>query len=121
MGTFESAVRENWPDVADLVLGLVRGTVDPFTVPAAESWRRQCYHQPDPRKPETIMYAIGSVLAGYGSEAVWGESETRPVMEYVNMGDTYDTTIAYDYAAGRYRVTSWGDWVEKYGDRLGVR
>ena len=107
-------------DTAASILGIMRGTQCPFTVPACNTWRKQCYHEPDTRKPETRMYAIAALL-GTQSEAIWGESCTQPVAEYANMGDTYDTTILYDYQRGRYCLTCWGDWVEQYGDRYGVQ
>jgi hypothetical protein len=109
------------PEQAEQVIGLVRGTIDPFTVPATDAWRRSCYHEPDPRKPETIMHAVDAVLGTCGTEAIWGRSCTQPVAEYCNTGDTYASTILYDYVNGNYRLTSWGDWVERYGDRYGVQ
>jgi hypothetical protein len=106
---------------AEQILGLIRRTIDPFSVPAVDAWRRQCYHEPRADRPETIMRAIDVVLETCGTEAIWGSSScTQPVAEYCNAGDTYAATILYDYVAGKYRITSWGDWVERYGDRYGV-
>jgi hypothetical protein len=39
-------------------------------------------------------------------------------LSYVNMGDTYDTTLLYDHKTGRFSVGSWGDIVEKQPDRF---
>ena len=108
------------PDAA-YILALIHREVSPFTIPAVDSWRRACYHDPDPDKPETIMRAIDVVLDTCGTEAIWGsQSCTMPVAEYCNSGDTYATTILYDYDRRCYCLTSWGDWVERYGDRYGV-
>jgi hypothetical protein len=38
-------------------------------------------------------------------------------LDYVNMGDTYDTTLIFDHRKGRFIVSSWGDIVER--DRTG--
>jgi hypothetical protein len=98
---------------AERVLGLVRGDVDPFTVPAVEAWRQACHHPPRRTDPETIMLAVDAVIGTCGTEAIWGDDGTRPVAEYCNTGDSYATTILYDYRAGKYRLTSWGDFVER--------
>lgn len=110
------------PDQALQIIGLARGTIDPFTVPAVEDWRRSCFHEPRADSPEVRMLAIDAVLGTFGTEAIWGESScTRPVAEYCNTGDTYAPTVLYDYMAGRYRLTTMGDYVERYSDRYGIR
>jgi hypothetical protein len=109
------------PEQADQVIGLVRGRIDPFSVPAVEEWRRQCYHEPDASKPETIMRAIDAVLETCGTEAIWGTSCTVPAAEYCNAGDTYAPTILYDYVASKYRLISWGDFVERFERRYDIR
>jgi hypothetical protein len=44
---------------------------------------------------------------------------SRAGLEFVNMGDTYDTTLIYDFSTGRFYVGAWGDWVERYPRRFG--
>lgn len=34
-------------------------------------------------------------------------------LAYINMGDTYDTTIVRDNASGEYQLAGWGDVVEQ--------
>lgn len=106
---------------AEQIIGIIRGRLSPFTVERTEHWRTQCLHEPDPSSPETRMHAIDGILGTCGTEAIWGRSCTQPVAEYCNTGDTYACTILYDYTAGKYRLMSWGDWVETYGDRYGVQ
>lgn len=107
---------------AETILGIMRGTIDPFTVPATEAWRQACYHEPDARKPETRMHAIDALLGTHGTEALWGkDSCTIPAAEYCNNGDTYALTILYDYVKGCYRLTSWGDFVERFERRYGLQ
>jgi len=105
---------------AETVIGIVRGTVDPFTIPAVATWRDQCYHEPKVN-PEVRMKALDAILKTYGTEAIWGNSATQPVAEYCNTGDSYGSTVLYDYSRGRYLLTTWGDWVEQFGDKLGVQ
>lgn len=109
-------------DQARQIIALIRREVSPFTVDATAKWADSCYHAPDPGKPETILHAIDRVLGTCGAEAIFSErySCTQPVLEYCNTGDTYATTIAYDYVRGKYLLTSWGDWVERHGRRYGL-
>jgi len=62
------------------------------------------------------------LLGGNGIEYIASEQDTmrsRQGIEYVNMGDTYDTTLIYDHKTGRFYVGAWGDWVERYPKRFG--
>lgn len=36
------------------------------------------------------------------------------VAEYINTGDTYNTTLLYDHTLDQFEVTTWGDWLEKF-------
>jgi hypothetical protein len=73
---------------------------------------------------EALGYADG-LLEGYGVEPIrgdWVDNYYGDIVAlYVNTGDTYNPTILYDVNAGKFLVTSWGDWVERYGDRYGVQ
>ena len=63
---------------------------------------------------ERQLYAIDEVLEGHGVGCIGaGESsDDKVVAEYIDMGNTYDTTILYDRVNDRWRVISWGDWYE---------
>ena len=87
--------------------------------PAVVSWAEQCTH--DPRESsqayaECLLCAINAELGGYGVEPIRGRYVDRYHQDiqavYVNLGDTYDTTILYDHETDRLQITSWGDWVE---------
>jgi hypothetical protein len=108
-------------DTAREILAILRGDKSPLDVPKVAEWARQCYHSPKERAPETIMLAFDALLETYGTEAIWAESScTKPVAEYCNSGDTYTATILYDYRRGKFCLTSFGDWIERYGERYGV-
>lgn len=63
---------------------------------------------------ERLMCALDEILEGYGVEPIWSEDdELIPTAEYVNMGDTYVTTLLLNRVTGSIQITSWGDWVEK--------
>lgn len=59
---------------------------------------------------ERQLHAIDIEIDGHGVEPVVDDTV---VMEYINLGDTYDTTVIYDYTRSRWLVMSWGDWVER--------
>lgn len=73
---------------------------------------------------EQRIEEINSLLHGYGTEAVRGEWQNGYwcdiVAVYVNMGDTYSTTVVHIRDVG-FRVMSWGDFVERYSKKLGIQ
>lgn len=75
------------------------------------------------------LEAIDRLLGNYGTEAIrgnwqngyWGDI----VAAYSNTGDSYALTVLHERGngwnpAGRFIVTSWGDWVERNGRKYGV-
>ena len=83
---------------------------------SVQDLERSCHHGPDTHYRR--MTALNEILEGYGIEAVWNEGEgpndciSDPRAEYINMGDTYTTTILFDFQKGKYFLTTWGDFVE---------
>lgn len=80
--------------------------------------------------PDIRMRRIDSLLNGCGVEALRGEWSNGywgdVVATYINFGDTYDTTIVCLRTGSsrwdcRYSITSYGDFVERYGERLGIQ
>lgn len=56
------------------------------------------------------LQRIDAILKGCGVEYIDGNGDW-PSISYVNMGDTYDTTVMF--VNGRFRIGSWGDIVER--------
>lgn len=113
--------------VATRIIGLLRGTEDWRAHPAVVSWADQCHH--DPRegshaRQECLMHAFNAELNGCGVEAIRGRYVDRYYQDvqatYVNQGDTYAPTILHDHERGVFLLTTFGDWVEKYGERREV-
>jgi hypothetical protein len=50
-------------------------------------------------------------LDGCGREYLYSSDGSNGV-DYVNMGDTYNTTLMFDFAKDKFIVGSWGDLVE---------
>jgi len=74
------------------------------------------------RKAEAAMEEIDKILGAHGVEALRDENQNDRyfgdvIATYVNMGDTYDTTVVYDVHEATFHVTSWGDWFEEYERR----
>jgi hypothetical protein len=72
------------------------------------------------RDAEETLEQIDNLIGGHGVEAVRDEHLEGPggyfndtPLLYVNMGDTYDTTICYDTIDGQFFIGSWGDFVEE--------
>jgi hypothetical protein len=109
---FSAAVREAFPDRANIVLDIIRGGRDyALTFKAAAQRDRESYHPHDTYVLK--LEALNEVLDGCGVEYVEaGRGRKSPAFEYVNFGDTYDTTIVYFPDRRTWRVTSWGDIVE---------
>jgi hypothetical protein len=62
-----------------------------------------------------ILQAADKLMDGNGVERISGVGGG---LMYVNMGDTYDTTLIYDYKTNRFVVSSWGDIVERQPRRF---
>ena len=83
----------------------------PDTFAATSEWLRHLHNPATP--PEVKMPMANDIIGGFGVEYC-GHVDMRdgPPLEYVNLGDTYDTTLCR--FQGRYVVCSWGDIVERH-------
>ena len=73
-------------------------------------------------KRQAALDYADELLGGNGVEYIESQQDTmrrREGLSYVNMGDTYDTTLIYDHKTGRFYVGAWGNWVERYPKRFG--
>lgn len=73
---------------------------------------------------DTALETINEILNGYGVEVIndndfttyWGSIG----IVYVNMGDTYTTTVLYDTRKGRWYVSDWGTIAKNNEKRFNV-
>lgn len=79
--------------------------------PKTSEWISKCYHRPS--WSEIAMECINEILEGYGVEAHFPNESLRPSMTFVNFGDTYAPTIVYSYRTHTFKITTWGDEVER--------
>ncbi len=71
------------------------------------------------KKAEAVLEEVNKLIDGHGVEALrdenaWDNYYGDTIATYVNMGDTYETTLLYDVREHEFHVTSWGDWYEAY-------
>jgi len=69
----------------------------------------------DTESVEDALAFADKTMDGFGVAYIASSEDTMRTpdgLDYVNMGDTYDTTLAYDHGKGKYLITSWGDVVE---------
>ncbi len=70
------------------------------------------------RWPERALYEISDVIGCYGVESIdYWPGCMKQGFDYINTGDTYNTTLAFDYRLGTFRVTTFGDEVELHEKR----
>jgi hypothetical protein len=67
--------------------------------------------------PDDVLKIANKILDGHGiepvrAEGVWDRYYGDVIALYVNMGDTYESTLVYDVDKNRWWITSWGDWLE---------
>ena len=73
----------------------------------------------DSSRVEDAMQEINDLLGGYGVESISDEQIYvskfwfNTIAIYVNMGDTYATTILYDTQSNKFDCTTYGDFVEE--------
>ena len=68
--------------------------------------------------------AINKMLRMYGVESIRGEYVSYYWQDcnaiYCNAGDTYNVTVIFPTRSGKPYIGTWGDWVERNGQRLGI-
>jgi len=91
---------------------LIENVLEPDEFPSAKAWIKQCYNKP--WTEELVMCAANEIIGGHGVESIGINGEwDYGKASFVNLGDTYDTTLLYDHEEEEYMVCSWGSWVEE--------
>ena len=103
-------------DKAKLIRALIKKeqkTRDETLFPSTAAWIQSCYHEP--KWVERVLSCFNEILEGHGVEAIEGEDFRWPLMAYVNLGETYQSTLLFCYKTQNFRVQSVGDYLEKMG------
>jgi hypothetical protein len=96
---FQSLIAKSHPKTHKYTLSMYNSPYD------SPMWRR------------TVMLdAINHLLEGFGVEALGPNigGMKPPPYEYINMGDTYNTTLIYKRSSDNLFIGSWGDIAEKH-------
>lgn len=96
-------------DKAEKIRAVLNNPESAFDYKTAQAFYDACYRKP--KTSEVMMYAFNEILEGHGVEGVTDPEDMSEGMDYVNMGDTYATTIVK--WNGSFRVESYGDRIEK--------
>jgi hypothetical protein len=106
---------------ANFALLIMRGRVDveahPSRFPSTCEWIRRCHNRPG--SSEIKMEALDELLGGCGVEAIEADNFSDTyygnfAASYVNLGDSYVTTIVLCHRSRRFILMSMGDYVETY-------
>lgn len=107
---------------AKTLRALARGEIlirDNPDFPVTNQWAASCYNYP--RRIDLILSAMNETAGTYGVEAFNSrKSRMHAIAEYLNTGDTYATTLLFRHDSGTFRLTSWGDFMERNESRLGL-
>lgn len=100
---FSNAPREK----VDLALALIRGDKDAAETGAGQRRIRECYNPPS--KHDVLMHAIDACLETHGPECL-GEVDMHdgPPFEYLNVGDSYTSTLFGSVQAGGFTSDATG-------------
>lgn len=105
-----------WPKLSKkdalTITRLVNGTLDPENFKEGQRRVNECYHKPD--SVHLVLTVINKMVGGFGVEGVPYEVDaiySRDFINYINLGDTYYTTLVHSPVDG-FLLTSWGSVYE---------
>lgn len=96
-----------FPGKGKALRALLKGEVKTDSYESVRYLLDECHHRPS--YAHRLMTALNEILEGYGVETLY--KGPYLVAEYVNMGDTYNTTIIRNYDTGSILITCMGDYV----------
>lgn len=97
-------------DKAKLLCSMVDGTEDPLQLPEVAKWHAKLHNLPT--YADACLEAALVMIEGHDVQGITLDGEVYPSAAYVNMGDSYVSTILLDLKKNSFMVTSYGDWIE---------
>jgi hypothetical protein len=102
------------------IMEVIRSNEDTLREKYSEAERRyrECYNHPG--IVDLKMNVLNKLIDGCGVEAINHPDDYRGdnSVEYVNMGDTYESTICHDNRTGKFLISCWGDFFESDPERF---
>jgi len=94
------------------IRALLKGEKKTREYKSVQELMARCYHKPD--YAYRLGTALNEILDGFGWEALHKEGNPSgdPIAEYVNLGDTYTTTLVRKCDTGTVMITDWGSFAE---------
>ena len=90
---------------------------------SVQQLRKQCFNKPDTIQEKLTV--LNELIDGHGIEPIQVSEELYQdsyygncIGEYINLGDTYITTIVFNTIEREWLVTSWGDYFESKESEL---
>ena len=90
---------------------------------SVQQLRKQCFNKPDTIQEKLTV--LNELIDGHGVEPIQVSEELYQdsyygncIGEYINLGDTYITTIVFNTIEREWLVTSWGDYFESKESEL---
>lgn len=109
-------LEEAFPGKGKELRALLKGKTKTRSYQSVKDLVAGCYNPPD--YPHRLMTALNEILEGHGVECLWrrghspNDCTNLPLAEYVNMGDTYTTTLIRKVETGTILIACWGDFAE---------
>ncbi len=76
--------------------------------PAGKQRIDECYN--NPAKYDVKLHIIQSIIGGFGIEAIRKENTSQDdnawIIDYINMGDSYKSTICYNHSKRNYTINA---------------
>jgi hypothetical protein len=102
---------------AEDIKKVISGYLLPENFKTVKTWINQCYNKPSVN--ELKLCAINEIMSGYGVEGIEVSSDFfqhfyygNCIASYINLGDTYTTTVLFDHRTEKFYIISWGDFYE---------
>ena len=98
-----------FPGKGEELRALLKGEKKTREYQSVRDLEARCYNPPG--YTYRLMTALNEILEGFGVEVLWTR-DGDGVYEYVNLGDTYTTTLVRKIDTGTVMIRCWGDLVE---------
>lgn len=108
------------PEKEQLLDAILREEISPMDVQELPHTREVCQSTIEfPNDYDVILEAANEILGGTGVEALpcpncWDSYVGDSCALYVNMGDTYKSTVLFDIGEASFKILSWGDFLEEH-------
>ena len=111
--SYDEYFRDRFYDAVDPTLM----EIFPATYKWVRSWRS--YSRNWQSEVEVRMSMLNELIGGSGVESLSEDQgfQAWPDYSYINMGDTYTTTIMFNYDTQKFFISDWGTIAERFSSQ----